>query len=118
MRIRFPNILSALALGSLFLAATAEAAPRYYRPRPADRPSPYFYAPYVLYGPGWTLGAPGCRFGGPWIDYARGPYHDFGPFTGARHDEDNLLHLGGQGPYAGTPDIIDLIEGRPGFRHP
>lgn len=35
---------------------------------------------------------------------------DYGIYTGGpRYDEPILLHLGGNGPYRGTPDIIDAF---------
>jgi hypothetical protein len=62
------------------------------------------------YGGGDGLPGPGCGIDGPGL-----PPSDFGPFTGAPHDEQRLLHLGGNEPYVpaptGAPDIIDMIRG-------
>lgn len=46
-------------------------------------------------------------------DFARLPRSDYGPFTGARKDEANLLRLGGMNlPHqrSNAPDLVDALE--------
>ncbi len=106
-----------ITLGAMLaLPASASAwgsrPPRFYANYPKHMPHSMTHA-----GSGYAGGV----FPNPYAFSFVGPYNDYGPFTGARHDEERLLHLGGEGPYTGTPDIITLIEGRRlmgGYWHP
>jgi hypothetical protein len=99
----------------------------YYSPLTpiSTRWRPVYYVPYYPGYCSWhvrvkpTCGVP---YGDPDPLHLMGnpvspPDGTFGPYTGARTDEANLVHLGGNGPFtpspAGPTDIIDLIRGGP-----
>jgi hypothetical protein len=73
---------------------------------PNHRVHPRRGVPYGDYG---IFGPTECGYG-PGVA-------GFGPFTGARRDEENLLHLGGNGPFypslTGPTDLIDVLHGGP-----
>lgn len=108
------GLLTALAAGmSMLLPATIQGGngvPHFYVPR-----LPHHIGGHRHGLPGFHRSRCACDFAGPRPAFGAvdlsGYVGDYGMYTGAPRDEAGLIHLGGEGPYTGMPDIINRITG-------